>query len=92
MKTYELKEGEEWEEDALHHPPHFCPNCGEPMSKPISFWDDSSRESTVEHPFKGVGYDCYCSECHWSGDITPDVDQGIVEKRMKPSISFKKLR
>lgn len=80
---YKLKEDEEWEDTALMHFPHYCPNCGNSMSKPQPYWADSSRESTPENPFKGTGYDCYCPYCHWSGEIIPDVDRRIVERRQE---------
>ena len=88
---YKLKIGEQWEGDALNHYPHYCPNCGESLQKPISFWIDSHRPSTAEEPFKGVGYDCYCKNCHWSGDILPNADKFIVEERMELS-KFVKLK
>ncbi len=82
---YKLKEGEKFEDDAISHSPHYCPNCGQGLinSMNASFWRDSGRASTTEEPFKGVGYDCYCETCHWVGDIFPCEDSQIVEKRME---------
>jgi hypothetical protein len=80
-KKYKLKEWEKYDDEAYYHIPHFCPNCGESLSEPISYWADSHRQSTIDNPFKGLGYDCWCDNCHWSGDILPDMDRDIVEKR-----------
>lgn len=91
LKRYKLKEYEEWEDDAFYHYPHYCPNCGKPLSSIQSYWDDSSRPSTPENPFRGIGYDCYCDDCHWSGDIIPDKDRGIIEKRNE-LMKYKRLK
>jgi hypothetical protein len=85
QKSYKLKEWERWEDEALYHFPHYCPNCGEHLNKPITYWADSSRPSTPENPFRSIGYDCYCENCHWSGNIEPDADREIIEKRIEPT-------
>jgi len=91
MGQYKLEDGEQWEEDAFLHPPHFCPNCGESLDKPVIFWNDCHRPRTEENPYKQIGYDCYCPRCHWIGDILPAEDMEIVEKITGPSIPYKNL-
>ncbi len=83
MPKYKLKKDEKWEDEALYHPPHYCTNCGKSMRKPQSYWVDSSRPSTPDNPFRGVGYDCYCEHCHWFGEINPGADSCVVEKRVE---------
>jgi len=81
--TYKLKEWEQWESQAIKHPPKFCPSCGKPIIKYQEYWADSSRISSPENPFKGIGYDCFCKYCSWSGNIEPDSDSDIVEESYK---------
>jgi len=61
--------------------PKFCPNCGKKMNDivecysgyPENYWIDShgvQRSNLI--------YDCYCDECEWSGDISPDDDLDSV--------------
>lgn len=78
-EEYKLKSGEQWEKDALLHYPHFCPNCGHHLNSVQPYWEDSSRPETIDNPFKGMGYDCYCRTCHWSGSIIPDADREVVD-------------
>jgi hypothetical protein len=77
---YQLKEWETWESEAIFHPPKFCPNCGKPLKDYYEYWVDSSRPETPDNPYKGVGYDCYCPHCEWSGNIEPDLDRDIVHE------------
>jgi len=62
------------------HPPKYCPNCGKPIKDIVEYWVDSSRPETPDNPYKGVGYDCYCGNCGWSGCIEPDADREIVHR------------
>lgn len=79
--SYKLKSWEKWESEAVKHPPKFCPNCGTKLTDNIQeYWADSSRKATVDNPFKDVGYDCYCENCKWSGNIEPDADTDIIDE------------
>ena len=78
--SYKLKEWETWDSEAEKHPPKFCPNCGKPLTKIQEYWSDSSRPETVEDPLRGIGYDCFCDSCMWSGIIEPDADLDIVNE------------
>lgn len=64
------------------HPPNYCPNCGETLPQTeihrMPFWVDSGRRETPKNPFKGIGYDSFCPNCSWSGDIIPDDDRDVV--------------
>lgn len=61
------------------HPPEYCPNCGAKLTRDfIPFWNDSSRRETPQDPYKEIGYDTYCSNCDWSGDIIPDADRNVI--------------
>lgn len=63
------------------HVPKYCPNCGKQLQEKevrVVFWADSSRKETPKDPYKGLGYDTYCPNCEWSGDIIPDEDRNIV--------------
>jgi len=46
--------------------PNYCPNCGFPLHGEHSA---VAITSTEDH---ATGYDCYCTNCDWSGDIWPD--------------------
>jgi len=81
--TYKLKEWETWESEVEKHPPRFCPNCAEPLSIIQEYWSDSNRKSSPDNPFKGIGYDCYCKLCRWSGNIEPDADSDIVNEHFR---------
>ena len=70
--------------DVEKHPPKFCPNCGAPLKDIVEYWVDSSRPETPENPYRGIGYDCYCEKCGWSGNIEPDEDVNIVHEVRKP--------
>lgn len=64
------------------HVPKFCPECGSSLPKAtwnkVAYWNDSSRKETYEEPFREIGYDVYCENCGWSGDIVPDTDRNVV--------------
>ena len=61
------------------HPPNFCPSCGGKLRDDKQpFWADSARMEQPDDPFRGIGYDCYCENCGWSGDIVPDADWDVV--------------
>jgi hypothetical protein len=65
------------------HPPKFCPNCGKPLGDTVEYYSHCQWPETPDHPHYGIGYDCYCTHCKWSGDIEPDEDDmyGYVKKR-----------
>ena len=43
--------------------PKYCPNCGAQLKD----------VQAIEDPRTGaLGYDVYCDECGWSGEIWPD--------------------
>jgi hypothetical protein len=81
---YKLKKVETWEDEAELHPPKFCPNCGTKLDKrPIQYWCDSNRPSTQDDSFRGVGYDTFCDKCDWRGNIAPDSDMYVIQKRLR---------
>ena len=41
---------------------NFCPKCKKELVNKIELIDNCGN----------VGYDCYCDNCGWSGDIFPD--------------------
>jgi len=45
-----------------------CPNCGKDDLDLMPFRKGESR-----------GYDCYCFECEWSGDILPDKESNYYD-------------
>lgn len=46
--------------------PKHCPNCGAAHVSAVAF------ERTYPNVRGETGYDCYCAQCEWSGDIMPD--------------------
>lgn len=60
--------------------PIYCPNCGKPITDYVSYWVNSDWIGTPENPFYGIGYDCYCKNCQWSGEIESDIDMEIKHK------------
>ena len=61
--------------------PKKCPNCGADTVDIVGYWVESDWIETPEKPFKGIGYDCYCKMCDWSGEIEPDDDSEILHKK-----------
>ena len=81
--VYVLEPYEKWESETEKHPPKFCPRCRAELKDIQTYWADSSRFSSPENPFRGIGYDCYCSSCGWSGSIEPDEDLSIVDEHYR---------
>jgi hypothetical protein len=46
--------------------PIHCPNCGK------EFPSKKQHRMPVMNNAGDQGYDCYCPQCNWSGDIFPD--------------------
>jgi len=63
------------------HPPQCCPNCGVLLEDIQSYWSHSDWLEIDDKPFFGIGYDCYCGKCGWSGNIEPDLDSEIMHQR-----------
>jgi len=61
--------------------PKFCPECGKPLEDDGRNW---VQECVPVNKWSEY-YDCYCDECGWSGDISPDVD--IMEEGAKDADS-----
>lgn len=60
--------------------PKYCPNCKKELGDIQEYWSHSDWIETPDKPFYGIGYDCYCKNCGWSGDIEPDEDDEIAHK------------
>lgn len=64
--------------------PYYCPNCGIPIRGDMNDMGDDSNRFPIENKQSDGGYDVYCPECEWSGDIYPDDEiNEIVEKTNK---------
>jgi len=63
------------------HPPKHCPQCGSGNTNYVELWAKSQWMCDTKNPdwipFQGIGYDTYCYDCEWSGDIEPDEDMNI---------------
>ena len=57
--------------------PRFCPGCGKPLADDGRNWVQEMVPAKEGQEL----YDCFCDECGWSGDISPDVD--IMEEAGK---------
>lgn len=64
--------------------PKFCPNCGKKsLGNPQAFEaEETGRFGQL------TGYDCYCRNCHWSGDVLPDFE--TVKEFNKAKREFEK--
>jgi hypothetical protein len=47
--------------------PNYCPNCGQSIKE-----DELNAVAIASTKGNRTGYDCYCPNCEWSGDIWPD--------------------
>ena len=52
--------------------PYYCPNCGIPIREDMNDVGENSNRFPIENNKGDGGYDIYCPECEWSGDIYPD--------------------
>lgn len=52
-------------------PPKFCPSCGLALDGDRAVVECESMDARIV-------FDCYCSSCEWSGDISPDEKLGKV--------------
>jgi len=63
---------------------NYCPNCGKKISKKDStqmpYGDADIKVGGKWRVGKTVGYDVYCTECDWSGNIEPDIMEAKNEK------------
>lgn len=50
----------------------YCPQCGLELSKviPLELYHNGA---------KAIVYDCFCSNCGWSGEISPDATYCLEE-------------
>ena len=65
--------------------PKYCPNCREPLIRVSrgKVWIAPMGEPFEKIHFRLTGFDVYCNECEWSGDISPDVLEDIIIRKEK---------
>lgn len=61
--------------------PKYCPNCAKPLGDIQPCWGEEWEYEGER--FANTVYDCYCSACDWSGDISPD-DEIDIPKEEAP--------
>ena len=63
--------------------PIYCPNCGK------IFHGKNALVECADKWGQDV-WDCYCIECGWSGDISPDEISHNILRRMKVKMEKEK--
>ncbi|KKL10091.1 hypothetical protein LCGC14_2559320 [marine sediment metagenome] len=68
----------------MRHPPKFCSECGKVLFGEKAWTEYWIRfNKNIGRGYIGLGYNCHCDHCGWSGNIEPDKDDLVLSEEIE---------